>query len=219
MSLLCCLRSLVTSTWFLISTILGVLLIEFAMMKTKRVRKVDEARDSKYPSFRRTDTHLWKRWRLYLAAPILIPKIVICVISLSSLLITAKVIVMTSSVKTGEPLSGWRIKVVKRAAQLCGMTCMFFGFGMFWVKKERPQVDWSKYLGPGWKPTYKNPGTIISNHQAWIDIAVHTVISFPSFSPKSGIKKWPIIGEICIYVFSSLFINRSGTHEERERVM
>jgi hypothetical protein len=71
-------------------------MIEFAMMKTKRVRKVDEARDSKYPSFRRTDTHLWKSWRLYLAAPILLPKIVICVISLAILLITAKVIVMTS---------------------------------------------------------------------------------------------------------------------------
>jgi hypothetical protein len=72
---------------------------------------------------------------------------------------------------------------------------MFFGFGMYWLKKEGPQVDWSKYLGAEWKPSYKNPGTIISNHQAWIDIAVHTFISFISFSPKSGIKKWPLTGE------------------------
>ena len=46
-----------------------------------------------------------------------------------------------------------------------------------------------------------------------------TITSFPSFTPKAGIKKWPIVGEICIYVFNSLFINRSGTHEEREKIM
>ena len=46
-----------------------------------------------------------------------------------------------------------------------------------------------------------------------------TYIKFPSFTPKAGIKKWPLIGDICIYVFNSLFINRSATPEERAQIM
>ncbi len=116
MSILCCVTSIVTSTWFLVSTLIGILLIEYAMLKTKAVRKVDEARDSKYPSFRRTDVKKWKRWRLYLAAPFIIPKILVCVITLAILLISAKIITMTSGSRKGQPLRGWRFFIVKKLA-------------------------------------------------------------------------------------------------------
>ena len=102
MSLLCCFKAWLPSAWtFIIFTLLGILLIEFALLKTKAVRKVDEARDSKFPSFRRTDVHLWKRWRLYLAAPFIIPKILVCVATLAFLLITAKIISVTAGIKQG----------------------------------------------------------------------------------------------------------------------
>lgn len=53
---------------FILNWLIGILLVEFAYIKTKAVRHVDEARDSKYPAFRRTDIHLWSRPRLYLFA-------------------------------------------------------------------------------------------------------------------------------------------------------
>ena len=48
--------------------LIGILLVEYALHKTKAVRRVDEDRDSRFPAFRRTDTHLWNRPRLYLGA-------------------------------------------------------------------------------------------------------------------------------------------------------
>ena len=164
MSLTCCLTSLVTSPWFLTFTLLGILLIEFALLKTKRVRKVDEDRDSKYPSFRRTDVRKWKRWRLYIFAPILLPKILLCVATLAALMITAKLIFISAGKNKNLALVGWRKFIVKNMARFTARTCMFLGPGLYWYNLERPQVDWKKYLGPEWKPSYENPSTIISNH-------------------------------------------------------
>ncbi len=59
----------------------------------------------------------------------------------------------------------------------------------------------------------------MSNHQSWIDIGIVTYLKFPSFTPKAGIKKWPVIGEICDLVFNSLFIDRAGTPEEKEKLV
>ena len=41
------------------------------------------------------------------------------------------------------------------------------------IKERRPNVDYKKYLGEDWKKTYENPGTIVSNHQCWLDIMMH----------------------------------------------
>lgn len=60
---------IITSWWFIANTLIGILMIEYALFKTRPHRRVDEARDSKYPAFRRTDVHLWSRPLLYAAAP------------------------------------------------------------------------------------------------------------------------------------------------------
>ena len=69
--------SIVTSKLFVINWILGILMIEYALKKNKPLRKVDEARDSKFPAFRRTDVHLWYRPLLYLGAWMTLPKLLI----------------------------------------------------------------------------------------------------------------------------------------------
>ena len=134
MSLVCCLSSLVASTWFWVFTVLGIVLIEFAMLKTKRVRAVDEIRDSKYPSFRRTDVQKWKRWRLYLAAPFLVPKILICIATLALLLISAKLVFISAGKNKNLALVGWRKAIVKNMARFTARTCMFIGAGLYWYK-------------------------------------------------------------------------------------
>ena len=45
---------------------------------------------------------------------------------------------------------------------------MLFGGGVFNYKYELADVDYSKYLGPDWKPSYKGPSTIICNHSSWM---------------------------------------------------
>ena len=40
--------------------------------------------------------------------------------------------------------------------------------GIFWIGNWRPKVDYSKYLGPDWKPDYVTPATFVSNHASWL---------------------------------------------------
>lgn len=50
---------------FIFQGILGVLMFEWAWKKTERVRKGEEACWVEFPSFRRTDTHMWNRSVFY----------------------------------------------------------------------------------------------------------------------------------------------------------
>lgn len=40
-------------------------------------------------------------------------------------------------------------------------------------------------------------------------------IKNPSFTAKTGIKKWPIVGTVAEIAFNTFFLNRAGTPEER----
>ena len=90
---------------------------------------------------------------------------------------------------------------------------------MFWYKHEQVKVDYKPYLGPDWVPKYDGASTIVANHSGWVDIVLITVLKFPSFTPKLGIKKWPFIGQICDVVFNSYFVNRAGTAIERQKII
>ena len=48
-------------------------MIEWAWYKTKRYRDGNEARDSKYPGYRRLDVHKWARWKFYPGALLILP--------------------------------------------------------------------------------------------------------------------------------------------------
>ena len=58
-------------------------------------------------------------------------------------------------------------------------------------------VDYSKYLGPEWKKdkiTYGKAGSVVANHQSWIDIMVHMYRQIPSHTAKAATLKIPFIG-------------------------
>ena len=43
--------------------------------------------------------------------------------------------------------------------------------GGWWVYTPKVNTDYSKYLGPDWKPTPDaTPGTVIANHSTFMDI-------------------------------------------------
>lgn len=68
----------ILSFWFSpINIIIGILLIEYSLYKVKEPWNIKEERDSKYPAFRRYDAVHWKRWRLYLASPFVLTRVVL----------------------------------------------------------------------------------------------------------------------------------------------
>ena len=66
------------------------------------------------------------------------------------------------------------IKIPARIHLLCsGVVSCGWSF-----KKE---VDYKKWLGPDWKPTFEGAGIQVSNHQSWIDIMALLYLQCPSF--------------------------------------
>src|SRR5687767_1616116 len=93
---------LLTSKLFLINWILGILMVEYALKKSKVLIKIYEKRDSKYKSYRRTDIKHWKRPLLYLGAFMILPKILLCGGTLPLLGIFIKIVIIGH--KPGTPL-------------------------------------------------------------------------------------------------------------------
>jgi hypothetical protein len=91
-----------TSWWFIGNLLLGILLIEFALSKSKAVRKLDEARDSKYPAFRRTDIKNWNRVRLYFGAPLVVPKFMMSLIAMTIFSLLTKIFWVATGYKEGD---------------------------------------------------------------------------------------------------------------------
>ena len=57
----------------ILNSVLGLLMFEWAWAKTKPLREGNEARDSKYPAFRRYDALHWQKWKFYFGAITLMP--------------------------------------------------------------------------------------------------------------------------------------------------
>jgi hypothetical protein len=53
--------------------LLGLVLFEWSYYKLRVIRKPNEARDARYPAFRRTDAVKWRRWKFYPGALTLLP--------------------------------------------------------------------------------------------------------------------------------------------------
>lgn len=51
----------------------GIFMFEWAYKEMKVFREVDEARDSKYPAYRRLDVKKWRRWMFYPGAATILP--------------------------------------------------------------------------------------------------------------------------------------------------
>lgn len=60
-------------TLLVINAIIGLALFEFAWASTKRHRNQDEARDSRFPAWRRNDVKNWSKLKLYPAALTIMP--------------------------------------------------------------------------------------------------------------------------------------------------
>ena len=92
-------------------------------------------------------------------------------------------------------------------------------FGCFGFSTQRPKVDYSKWLGPDWKPTYEGASMLVSNHTSWNEMfnTFLFVRPMPGFVAKQGVKEIPSIGPIATSI-GSIFIDRTSK-ENRHLIM
>ena len=102
--------------------------------------------------------------------------------------------------KAETPYTGWKRKLIASMCSITARICLF-NAGMWWINKEEVDFDYKKYLGPEWKADKnKLPGSIISNHQSWMDIIAHMWRQPPSHVSKESVRRVPFIGHIAASV-------------------
>ena len=159
--------------------ILGVLMEVWAYKKLRPLLKDGEVIKKAfkdYPEFARMDVDRMKRYRnrfyLFLVAPLVALKFIIGWGSLAILWMWCCFCMLFY--KKGEPVNpnSWSYRSIQLGNHIVGRIGMAM-FGCPWgIHEEKTKVDYSAYLGPDWKPSYKNTGTIIVNHTVFMDTLI-----------------------------------------------
>lgn len=92
---------------------------------------------------------------------------------------------------------------------------------MYIDSQNLENVDYKKYLGPDWVPSFdsRKAPTIVGNHISWIDIIIQLYMNLPSFVARASTKNVPCVGKYsdflnCIYVDRVSKESRSNTIEK-----
>ena len=196
-NLLAYLWSWCTPTTFIVYVILCILPAVYMSKQAKKF-KGNEELNKKYWPWHRYDVANWKAHRLALDNFIFLGPIRFgvawCVVLCFTTLIF---IVMIGQSKT-EPLAKWRERflrlTIKPHTRLHMLMC-----GVSWIKyNRRSDVNYEKYLGPDWKPSFEGAGLQVCNHQCWLDIMLLLFTEFPSFIADSAVRDLPGIGIIAV---------------------
>jgi len=101
----------------------------------------------------------------------------------------------------------------------CRLQC-FIG-GLWYIKVEYVKTgegDYSKWLGPDWKPEFDGASAIVPNHVCWMDICSVISLVFPRFIGKTSVKNYPIIGSIGV-AMNSFFIDGGSSKEDKKAAL
>jgi 1-acyl-sn-glycerol-3-phosphate acyltransferase len=102
---------------------------------------------------------------------------------------------------------------------ICCRLHAFIG-GLYWAKYDyvsTEEGDYTKWLGPDWKPEWTGASTIVSNHVCWMDIVVSLAYFKASFVSKKSVRDMPGIGKIASAI-DCLFLDRAATKEEKKKI-
>ena len=194
---------------FLVNWALNILAIEFlALRKIKTIINIDEARDSKYPAFRRLDTWWFNRPWLFLTCHLGLFKIVF---GISCCFICGLFFkLLTFGTKDEQQFRGIRYHVARAAVWFTSRVVMIASASVMWIFVERPKFCYKKYLGPDWQPDYESRrvSTIVTNHSSFIDSTIHCTFQLPCIIAKDEVKNVPGIGNICAYS-GAVFVKRT----------
>ena len=188
------------------------------LYKMRRHFKIDgdETLKSKYGPFCRIDLDKVKVLKTFPWFLIFWPRIIFGVLQLTFFGILTHLITLGVDLDK-EKLSPLRWKIVKWASMTCAKITLILGGGV-WVNKQHVSTEegnYSKWLGPDWKPEWEGAGTIVSNHISWMDILVFLSEYCPSFISKMDVKNYYMIGHFAKAI-GSFFVERTGTTKEEK---
>lgn len=110
----------------------------------------------------------------------------------------------------------WRRHLIKMICHVVARIILA-SQGVLFINDEDVEYDYTPYLGQDWKPTYDNAGSIISNHQSYLDILVHMLRQEPSYVAKASIKNVPFVGPVA-EACGTLFVDR-GNKESKNAIL
>lgn len=201
--------SILTNKWFIVNNILSYCLLEYAFRKLGPLYKKSEEqkiRDKKFPSFVRRDNI--SRPFFYLFGSGLFIRMICGYGALA--LCSVCIFFLSFTHKKGTPYTGWKFSLISvwcSMAARINLLCV----GIWYIHNEDVDYDYKKYLGPDWKADKnKKPGTIITNHQSWLDIMAHMYRQPPSHVSKDSVRRVPFIGHIADSV-GCLFLQREDS--------
>ena len=156
--------NIISFKFFVINWLLSIITVEWALSKLEPCRiktEKDKELAKKYPEFKRNDLHKIRRPILYLLAPFTFLRFVIGWFSVVLLCLGINIFLIGH--EKDKPLPKWRFKLIKFINWLAGRVILLM-MGVLYVDMPNIKADYSKYLGPDWKPTSKGAGVKISNH-------------------------------------------------------
>lgn len=118
-----------------------------------------------------------KWWWLPLAATFGAPRLISGLLLWVNSAIISYFLLLSVEKKKGiiEPLTGVRKTILEWSCWAMGYFTLF-GNGFIFQTRIRDKVDYSKWLGPDWKPTYEGHSTIINVHTSLFDICLACVL-------------------------------------------
>lgn len=198
-----------------LNALLGWFILEWAWIKFRRFRAPLKELDAIYPAYARTDAAKWQKWRLYPGAlTIMIPRALLVVLLLTSLLLSINVIMI--GVSRGTPITGCRKALLSFAYKFhAHAIALFIFFSLLrYEHVGRAAVDnYEKYLGSvadqakcqsseyvDERVPKRGPGnvsTVVCNHTGILDILALIVSPLmPGFTPNVALRDVPILNKI-----------------------
>ena len=142
--------------WFkilLIQGVMGILLFEWAYAQTYRVRAMPEEFHAQFPAFRRTDTHLWARWKFYPGAFFLLITRFVCYFGALFILGFIWKFIVYAGRNMDEPSTGWRRWIWRKSWSwivIVWYLCLGYQQVSNYKTNEEVKDIYAKYLGPNW---------------------------------------------------------------------
>ena len=159
--------------YFVVNCLLSIILIEWALAKLKPMipkNEADKKRDLQFPEYKRNDIHKINRFVLYLTCPFFFIRFFIGWFGIA--VCSFFIFVLSLGHEHRSPYKGWKYTIVRFCTKWAArnvMNCM----AILRIEEPLLKSDYRQYLGPDWKITHTCPGTIVSNHQCFMDIIIH----------------------------------------------
>ena len=182
----------------LVYVLVSILMIEFALHRAKPLREAERVLQGsdRYMAYRRRDTHLWTRWRLYLfGIPLMLPRFLLILVCVFCHGLISAAALCGAEVGDNVLISPMRRKIVKLSSFF--WTRLLLIAAGFWRVTEKGARD-------------PRACVIVCNHSSWVDIMYFlSAQELPSFLANAGVKRMPLIGTIAI-AMHSVFFNRTS---------